>query len=39
MILCTLSKYMDMFGVNQSKLSKETGITRPTIVSLLKNEK
>ncbi|MGX0350948.1 DNA-binding Xre family transcriptional regulator [Staphylococcus hominis] len=38
MILCTLSKYMDMFGVNQSKLSKETGITRPTIVSLLKNE-
>lgn len=38
MIICTLKKYMELFEVNQSYLSEETGITRPTLLSLIKNE-
>lgn len=38
MIICTLKKYMELFEVNQSHLSEETGITRPTLLSLIKNE-
>lgn len=38
MIICTLKELMKMFGVNQSKLSEETGITRPTLLSLIRNE-
>lgn len=38
MIICTLKKYMELFEVNQSHLSLETGITRPTLLSLIKNE-
>lgn len=38
MIICTLKELMKMFGVNQTKLSEETGITRPTLLSLIRNE-
>ncbi|MDW3960039.1 helix-turn-helix transcriptional regulator [Staphylococcus saprophyticus] len=38
MIICTLKRYMELFEVNQSHLSEETGITRPTLLSLIKNE-
>lgn len=38
MILCTLKKFMEIHGINQNFLSTETGITRPTISQLVKNE-
>lgn len=38
MIICTLKRYMELFEINQSHLSEETGITRPTLLSLIKNE-
>lgn len=38
MIICTLKNYMELFEVNQSHLSEVTGITRPTLLSLIKNE-
>src|SRR5699024_5461595 len=38
MIFCTLSALMEDYGVTQTKLSEATGITRPTLVQLMKNE-
>lgn len=38
MILCTLKNYMKLFGATQSQISEQTGITRPTLLSLIRNE-
>ena len=38
MILCTLKNYMKLFGDTQSQISEQTGITRPTLLSLIRNE-
>lgn len=38
MILCTLKNYMKLFGATQSQISGQTGITRPTLLSLIRNE-
>ncbi|MCE3022731.1 helix-turn-helix domain-containing protein [Staphylococcus pasteuri] len=38
MILCTLSKMMEQYGFTQSYISRETNITRPTLLALIKNE-
>lgn len=38
MIICTLNQLMIEKGVTQSKLSEESGITRPTLLSLIRND-
>src|SRR5699024_827507 len=38
MIFCTLKSLMEDYGVTQTRLSEATGITRPTLVQLMKNE-
>lgn len=38
MIKCRLKELMKIYEVNQTELSEETGISRPTILSLIKNE-
>lgn len=38
MILCTLKNYMKLFGATQSQISEKTGITRPTLLSLIRND-
>lgn len=38
MIICTLNKLMKERNITQSKISDETGITRPTLLSLIRND-
>ena len=38
MIKCRLKELMKIHEVNQTELSKATGISRPTILSLIRNE-
>lgn len=38
MIICTLKNYMDHHRITQSALSQYTGITRPTLLQLIRNE-
>lgn len=38
MIFCTLNKYMKEYKVTQTKIAETTGITRPTLLQLIKNE-
>ncbi|ATD31643.1 hypothetical protein BHM04_10790 [Macrococcus sp. IME1552] len=38
MIICTLKKLMEKEKVNQSTLSEETKISRPTLLQLIRNE-
>jgi DNA-binding Xre family transcriptional regulator len=38
MIKCRLKELMKIYEVNQTELSEATGISRPTILSLIKNE-
>lgn len=38
MIECRLKELMEMKGVTQTDISNATGITRPTLLSLIKND-
>ncbi|MEB7675180.1 helix-turn-helix domain-containing protein [Staphylococcus equorum] len=38
MIINTLKLLMEDYNINQSRISAETGITRPTLLSLIRNE-
>lgn len=38
MIFCTLKTLLDEYDVTQTKISEATGITRPTLLQLIKNE-
>ncbi|WP_380572697.1 helix-turn-helix domain-containing protein [Staphylococcus hyicus] len=38
MIICTLKKLMEEYNVSQSQIATATGITRPTLLSLIRNE-
>ncbi len=38
MINCRLKELMEMKGVTQTDISKATGITRPTLLSLIRND-
>lgn len=38
MIICTLKNYMEHHRITQSALSQYTGITRPTLLQLIRNE-
>ncbi|WP_316659796.1 helix-turn-helix domain-containing protein [Staphylococcus pseudintermedius] len=38
MIVCTLNRYMIMKNKTQSEVAEATGITRPTLLSLIRNE-
>ena len=33
-----IKNYMKLFGATQSQISEQTGITRPTLLSLIRNE-
>ncbi|WP_239763059.1 helix-turn-helix transcriptional regulator [Mammaliicoccus sp. I-M35] len=38
MIFCTLKKLMKEYGVNQTQIIENTGITRPTLIQLIENQ-
>ena len=38
MIFNTLKILMEEYGINQTKIAEKTGITRPTLLSLIRNE-
>ena len=38
MIFNTLKILMNDYGITQTKISEETNITRPTLLSLIRNE-